>query len=194
MNREILFRGKRVDNGGWVYGFVSIDRYSGKATINNTVMYHSVIPETVGQFTGLKDNTGTKIFEGDLVLYRQAYRTTQTHTGDNIPNGSYTEPCEPGIKAIEGEVLFDNGMFYLDTDGDQDFTTPLGWLNQEFNIDDIKESISWTRQTAGWFDDPEEGDLNYLIKEVAKVENEEQLLNFINGFEITGNIHDNPTK
>ncbi len=68
MNREIKFRGKRVDNGEWVYGFYHclysshnhcIDDYSG-----NT---YQVIPETVGQFTGLLDKNGKEIYEFDIV-------------------------------------------------------------------------------------------------------------------------------
>lgn len=60
--REILFRGMRVDNGEWIYGNFFQDEAIGVYLIG----FFDVIPETVGQYTGLNAN-GTKIFEGDIV-------------------------------------------------------------------------------------------------------------------------------
>ena len=88
--REIIFRGKRIDNGEWVEGDLihGVNHKQGKifilpikggvqslATRIDPIDGFEVHPETVGQFTGMLDNNGKKIFEGDIVIYEPSIYT-----------------------------------------------------------------------------------------------------------------------
>ena len=76
MTREILFRGKRIDSGEWVEGYyVPIGEYhyilTGRLELVPYLGFEHFLVnlETVGQFTGLTDCNGVKIFDGDIVNY-----------------------------------------------------------------------------------------------------------------------------
>lgn len=138
---EIHFRGKRADNGEWVEGYyVPIGEYhyilTGRLELVPYLGFEHFLvnPETVGRFTGLTDCNGVKIFEGDIIRWRDS---TELSVGGQIAEVCYGE-------YIDADSRFDDvyslGFYFKLFDKDKTCAT-INWLNEYKNNFDIIGNI-----------------------------------------------------
>ena len=136
MTHEIIFRGKRIDNGEWVKGFyvcipdthyIMTGKFDSLTNgIINSEAYH-VDFSTVGRFTGLTDKNDTKIFEGDIIRWHD---NTELSVGGQI-----------------AEVCFGK---YMDADRVLDDIYQLGFYIRFSDKNCV--TISWLDEYKNYFD------------------------------------------
>ncbi len=111
MSREIKFRGRRLDNLEWVYGYLVVDPEGGyriywkpfdEATSNT---YHFVIPETVGQFTSLPDKNRSEIYEGDIMYQRYFDKLEESGYGETFLQIAFKDGAFGWIGDITGQFF-----------------------------------------------------------------------------------------
>jgi hypothetical protein len=114
MGRERQFRGKRKDNGEWIYGFYAYKHDGDRHFIMRETIAdvgpsyftdYEVFAESVGQNTGLKNNNDVEIYAGDILLWEQAGLSVKVKV--QYKHGMFLAGDMPLYDCLDEEVIGD---------------------------------------------------------------------------------------
>lgn len=204
MQREIKFEVRKDDNkeiigyerigerGQWEHKRINRDEWL-LGAITDGQEYSKFVRK---QFTGVKDKNGIELYDGSKFLFWICYPTTQTHTGNNIPNGSYTEPDETQFLKQEAEVIWDEDRakwsFSLLSKAPYQFSQyfSFGWYDEDTLpiIERAPYSLEYIKEYYGYDEMSDEEWQEYLSD--AGFTSEQEMMKEVNEIEVVGNIHD----
>lgn len=162
--REIKFRGKFLGTGDWVYGDLIHKRHSDDVLLiqDDTGMGCDVAPETIGQYTGLKDANGREIYEGDILhvveYWNEAFEVFDKQTREEFfkevkledVKGKKHCECVTPVCWEEGTFVFstreENDTFFCVLFGDMSKSQPIFIFEIVGNIYDNPECKFYWKQ------------------------------------------------
>jgi hypothetical protein len=200
--RIIKFRGKLLYNEKWVYGYLQATDTRAFISPSPFDVQHEVRSESVGQFTGLLDKNRKKVWEGDILRWYHLEIECQTHYGDNIPNGAYTEPCGVVERKFEKTVVFHEGAFTATTfmynpEEEETYPDPCPLRHAENYPREILDDIFYPRLYHKQGEKLSDTDFYEACQSTAEslgfeITSIEDFIQKINGFEVIGNIYEHP--